>query len=74
MTLEQIRAVQALSSMQAVKVTDETLVRHDQIGVFVGADHDEPGHVLVRFESASGDPAAPQELDSMPVESVQGLN
>ncbi len=73
MTIEQIRAIQALQSMQPVMVKEATEPRNGGVGVFVGPDTAVEGHVLVRFEDPNGTATAPQVVESFPVEHVQGL-
>ncbi len=60
------------SMYQAVKVIDKEYERYGQVGVYVGPAPD-AGEVSIKFENESGAPLAPQQIDSFPVEALEGL-
>ena len=54
-------------AFQSVKVIDSTLVRHDQVGVYVGMEGDE---FKVKFE---GDADGQQVIETFAGDSLEGM-
>ena len=57
---------------QPVKVVDKEYERAGQVGVYVGPAPD-AGEVLLKFENESGVATDPQQIDSFPVDALEGM-